>query len=148
VSVGTIDGCSRFNIIADSVTMTGTVRTLEKDGHATVKARMDAILKGITSPYDASYTLDYVSATPITFNDPALVTRSLPALKAVAGDNVVARQSREEDHGDVAHRVLRPRTRMPSASACGHWPGWSWTTCTGNKRLSPNGDLTGPSSYG
>jgi len=89
VSVGTIEGGSRFNIIADSVTMTGTVRTLNKDGPATVHAKMDQILKGITSSYGATYELEYVETTPSTYNDPALVAQSLPAMRAALGDDLV-----------------------------------------------------------
>jgi amidohydrolase len=90
VTVATLNGGSRFNIVADSVTMTGTVRTLTKDGPARVKAAMDAMLKGATSSRGASYTLDYVETTPVVFNDPTLVAASLPALRAVAGDGLVA----------------------------------------------------------
>ena len=90
VSVGTINGGSRFNIIADSVTLTGTVRSLHKDGPATVKARMDAILKGVTQSRDATYEFDYQFFVPVTYNDPALVTASLPALRGVAGDSLVS----------------------------------------------------------
>ncbi len=90
LTVGTINGGSRFNIVADSVTLTGTVRSLSKDGPARVKASMDAMLKGITSSRGASYTFEYVEATPVTYNDPALVASVLPGLRAVAGDNLVA----------------------------------------------------------
>ncbi len=90
VTVGTIAGGSRFNIVADSVTMTGTVRTLTKDGPSRVKAAMEAIVKGITASRGAGYALDYVETTPVTFNDPALVASSVPALRAVAGDGLVA----------------------------------------------------------
>ena len=89
VSVGTINGGSRFNIIADRVTLVGTVRSLQKDGPATVKAKMDAILKGVTSSFGASYTLDYLETAPVTYNDPKLVAASLPALRSVAPDNVI-----------------------------------------------------------
>jgi amidohydrolase len=89
VSVGMINGGTRFNIIADSVTMTGTVRTLNPEGPKTVKARMDAILKGITSSYDASYSLEYIETTPVTYNDPRLTAASLPALRAVVGENLI-----------------------------------------------------------
>ena len=85
VSVGMINGGSRYNIIADSVTLTGTVRSLKKDGPETVKSMMDAILKGVTSSRGASYTFDYTQNAPVTFNDPALVSASLPALTAVVG---------------------------------------------------------------
>jgi len=90
VTVATINGGSRFNIVADSVTLTGTVRTLTKDGPSRVKAAMDAILKGVTSSRGASYVLDYVETTPVVFNDPALVSASLAALRGVVGENLVA----------------------------------------------------------
>jgi amidohydrolase len=89
VTVGTIAGGSRYNIVADSVTMTGTVRSLSKDGPAEVKARMEAILKGVTESRGASYTFDYQMNAPVTFNDPALVAASLPALRSVVGDQLV-----------------------------------------------------------
>jgi amidohydrolase len=89
VSVGMINGGTRFNIIADRVTMTGTVRTLNPEGPKTVKARMDAILKGITSSYDASYSLEYIETTPVTYNDPKLTAASLPALRAVVGEKLI-----------------------------------------------------------
>jgi amidohydrolase len=85
VTVGVIKGGNRFNIIADSVEMEGTVRSLSKDGPATVKTKMEAILKGMTSSYGAAYTLDYRFVDPVTWNDPALVAASLAALEAVVG---------------------------------------------------------------
>jgi amidohydrolase len=85
VSVGTINGGNRFNIIADSVTLTGTVRSLQPDGPATVKAKMTQILQGITAASGAKYELEYVETAPVTYNDPALVAASVPALEAVVG---------------------------------------------------------------
>jgi amidohydrolase len=85
ISIGSIAGGNRFNIIADSVRMEGTARTLTKDGPAFVRERMDAILKGLTSSYGATYTLDYKEGAPVTYNDPDLTTASRPALEAVAG---------------------------------------------------------------
>ena len=89
VTVGTINGGSRYNIVADSVTLTGTVRSLSKDGPAQVKARMEAILKGVTQSRDASYTFDYQMNAPVVFNDPELVAASLPALRSVVGDKLM-----------------------------------------------------------
>ena len=91
VSVGMINGGSRYNIIADSVTLTGTVRSLKKDGPETVKSMMDAILKGVTASRGATYTLEYSQNAPVTYNDPSLVNASLPALSSVVGaDSLVA----------------------------------------------------------
>jgi amidohydrolase len=85
LSVGTITGGQRFNVIADSVTMTGTTRSLNEGGIATVKARMTQILQGITSASGASYDLNFIEASPVVFNNPALVAASLPALEAAIG---------------------------------------------------------------
>jgi amidohydrolase len=90
VTVGTINGGSRYNIVADSVTLTGTVRTLDPAGPANVRARMEAILKGVTSSRDASYTFEYTNNAPPVVNNPALVAASLPALRAVSGVTVTS----------------------------------------------------------
>jgi len=89
VSVGEIKGGNRYNIIADKVELIGTVRTLSKDGPATVKAKMDAIARGITGAYGATYTLDYVEGTTVTFNEPALARQTRAVLSMVAGESKV-----------------------------------------------------------
>ena len=90
VTVGTINGGSRYNIVADSVTLAGTVRTLDAAGPANVKARMEAILKGVTQSRDASYTFDYVNNAPIVSNDPKLVAASMAALRTVPGLTILS----------------------------------------------------------
>lgn len=87
LSVGTIAGGIRFNVIADSVTMTGTTRSLNENGIATIKSRMTQMLDGITKASGATYELDFSVATPLVFNNPALVAASLPALEAAIGKN-------------------------------------------------------------
>jgi amidohydrolase len=89
VTVGIVEGGNRFNIVADQVSLTGTVRSLDTEGPSVVKGKMDAIVKGITSSYGASYTLKYEEGAPVTYNDPALAKASLPALQAVAGPEAV-----------------------------------------------------------
>jgi len=89
VTVGIVQGGNRFNIVADEVSLTGTVRSLDTEGPSVVKGKMDAIVKGITSSFGAAYTLKYEEGAPVTFNDPALARASLPALEAVAGPGKV-----------------------------------------------------------
>ena len=86
VSVGTINGGNRFNIIADSVTLTGTVRTLSKDGPARVRAWLERAVKGVTDASGATYTFDWPSSgNPVTFNEETLAAASLPVLADVVG---------------------------------------------------------------
>lgn len=85
VSVSTINGGNRYNIVADSVTLTGTVRTLAKDGPERVKELMERAIKGVTEASGATYTFDFPAGNPVTFNDEALTTASLPVLTDVVG---------------------------------------------------------------
>lgn len=85
VSVSTINGGNRYNIVADSVTLTGTVRTLAKDGPDRVKALMERAIKGVTEASGATYTFDFPAGNPVTFNEEALATASLPVLADAIG---------------------------------------------------------------
>lgn len=85
LSVGTIDGGNRFNIIADKVTLTGTVRTLSKEGPQRVRGLMDKMIKGIAEASGATYSFDFAQGNPVTYNEPALAQASLPALASVVG---------------------------------------------------------------
>jgi len=92
LTIGSINGGNRYNVVADSVEMQGTVRTFSADGADVVKTKMEAILKGVTSSYGATYELNYFTNAPVTFNDPALAAASTSALKAVFGDKVFTPQ--------------------------------------------------------
>jgi len=51
---------------------------------------METILKGVTSSFGATFTLDYVKTTPVTYNEPKLAASSAAALASVLGkDNVI-----------------------------------------------------------
>jgi amidohydrolase len=89
VTVGSIAGGNRYNVIADSVRLEGTVRSFTKDGQATVKAKMESILKGVTSGYGASYTLDFKDNAPVTYNDPSLAASATAALVGAFGKDKV-----------------------------------------------------------
>ena len=103
VTVGIIQGGNRFNIVADEVSMTGTVRSLDTEGPSIVKGKMEAIVKGITSSFGAAYTLKYEEGAPVTFNDPALAKASIPALEAVAGAGKVVAPPAQMGAEDFAY---------------------------------------------
>lgn len=92
LTIGRISGGNRYNVVADSVEMEGTVRTFSPDGPEVVKTKMEAILKGVTSAYGATYELNYFTNAPVTFNEPALAAASISALKTVFGDKVLTPQ--------------------------------------------------------
>ena len=86
ISIGSIHGGNRFNIIADEVQLEGTVRTLNEEVRRNVQALMRQTLSGITSAYGATYELEYVEGAAVTYNDPKLVEETLPTLRRVVGD--------------------------------------------------------------
>jgi amidohydrolase len=93
LSIGTIRGGQRHNIVADSVEMTGTVRTYDAAVQDRVVALIEQITKGIAASHGATAELRYRKGYPATVNDPALVQRMLPVLQTVAGaGNVLAVQ--------------------------------------------------------
>ncbi|HKS39413.1 MAG TPA: amidohydrolase [Blastocatellia bacterium] len=86
ITVGSIHGGNRFNIIADEVKLEGTVRTLNETVRKTVKAMMMETLAGVTSAYGAKFEMDYNDGNAVTYNDPKLVEETLPTMKRIVGE--------------------------------------------------------------
>jgi amidohydrolase len=89
ISVGSIHGGNRFNIIADEVKLEGTMRTLNEDVRSRAKELMKETLSGITSAYGATFELQFEENAAVTFNEPKLVEETLPVLRHVLGETNV-----------------------------------------------------------
>lgn len=72
VTVGKIEGGQQYNIIADKVTIVGTVRTFNIKTRELIKKEMIKRLQGICKGYSMTYMLDYQ-----TFNSPLINTDSV-----------------------------------------------------------------------
>jgi len=92
ITIGTIQGGDRFNVIAGEVRMTGTMRTLSDDVRARAKALMRETLQNVTAAYGATFELAYEGeGNPVTYNEPALVEQMLPTIRRVVGEgNTIA----------------------------------------------------------
>jgi len=90
VTVGTIHGGERFNIIPGEVRLEGTVRTYSKAAQDTVERRMHEILAGVAAAHGGAYALDYARNNPATVNDPALTAWARQRLEAGLGADKVA----------------------------------------------------------
>jgi len=89
ISVGSIHGGNRFNIIADEVKLEGTIRTLDKDVRRRVHELLRETIAGITSAYGATFELQIEPGAALTYNDPALVEETLPTMRHVLGQENV-----------------------------------------------------------
>ena len=68
VSVCSIEAKNPYNIIADSVSMTGTVRTFTEEVRSFVEKEIDRVTKGTCLVSDADYTYTYTRGYPPTVN--------------------------------------------------------------------------------
>src|SRR5262245_3721592 len=89
ITLGSIHGGNRFNIIADEVKLEGTMRTLNEEVRTKAIEMMKQTLAGITSAYGASYEIEFGANTLVTSNDPALVEATLPVMRKIAGEKNV-----------------------------------------------------------
>jgi amidohydrolase len=86
LSIGSIHGGNRSNIITSEVKMEGTIRTFSENTRESVRGMMRRTLAGCTAAGDASFTLDFDGANyPVTVNHPGLTAESLPQMRRVLG---------------------------------------------------------------
>jgi amidohydrolase len=86
VTIGTIHGGQRLNIIPADVTLTGTIRTFRPEMSTLAEARLRAILKGVTEAAGATgEVVRYERGAPATINNVQLTRETLPALERVVG---------------------------------------------------------------
>jgi amidohydrolase len=94
VTVGSIQGGVRGNIIPDSLVMTGTIRTFDQRMRQQIHERVRRTAVSIAEGSGAMATVAIDLGNGVTSNDPALVTQMRPTLLRVAGPRLVeARQT-------------------------------------------------------
>jgi amidohydrolase len=86
LTIGRIQGGTRFNVIADKVVMEGTLRTFSPTVRFDIKTRMTRTVAGVAAAHGTTATLTYRDqANDATINDTALARVSRPALERVFG---------------------------------------------------------------
>lgn len=110
VTVGSIHGGNRSNIIPEQVEMLGTVRALSVADEKLLIQRIKQIVTktaeaaGAVAEVEIPYSAHY----PVTFNDSTLTLKMLPSLKKAAGENNViltAAKTGAEDFSFYQQRV-------------------------------------------
>ncbi|MBL8557171.1 MAG: amidohydrolase [Hyphomonadaceae bacterium] len=85
LTVATIHGGVRHNIIPEDLTMTGTLRTFDAAQRERIKARMETTVNNLAASYGAKAELTFRVAGALTYNDPALSRAAQPWLEEAAG---------------------------------------------------------------
>lgn len=123
LTIGSIHGGNRHNIITGDVRLEGTLRTFSEDIRESSRTMMKQTLAGCTASEGATYSIEFVSPNYlVTFNDPALTAESIPEMQRVLGNaNIVASKpiAGSEDFS-FYQKVI---------------PGFFWFLGAGNKQL-------------
>jgi amidohydrolase len=90
LTIGRIQGGTRFNIIAERVVMDGTLRTFDPAVRTDIKARMLRTVEGVSKAHGLTASLRFIGqGNAPTVNDLALTRRSLPGLAPIFGKDGV-----------------------------------------------------------
>jgi amidohydrolase len=137
VTVATINGGVRSNIIPDSVVMTGTIRTFDETQRQQIPALVKRTAESIAAASGATAAVEATIAGTITYNDPALVDRMRPTVERVVGSGIAGAKvlggpptTTSEDFSLYQARVpgvfmflgITPEGTDPSRAAPNHSP--------------------------
>jgi len=90
ITIGSIHGGIRGNIIPDKVEMMGTIRTFDAGEREVLHAKLRKTVRGIADAAGATVDVSIGNAAPVTGNDPTLLKLMMPTLEWAAGaDKVV-----------------------------------------------------------
>lgn len=103
VSIGSIRGGIRGNIIPDVVEMTGTIRTLDEEMRTLFHERIRRTVEHVAASAGATASVEIKSYAPVTWNDPELVERMLPTLVRAAGEQRIHQGRAIMGAEDFAH---------------------------------------------
>jgi len=116
VTIGTIKGGFRSNVIAPEVEMTGTVRTFDQGLRESMPLTIERIVRGIVDAHGARHVLDYTMNYPSVINDDDATQLLKAAAAEIVGQDhvkVIPPSMGGEDFAYYAERV----------PACFYWLG-------------------------
>jgi len=84
VTIGSLHGGVRRNIIPDSVTMQGTIRMFDTAMQDEIHMRIKRTITDVVEAWGATADVTITKQTPVVENDPALTARMAPTLERYA----------------------------------------------------------------
>jgi len=89
ISIGSIHGGVRHNIIPEEIEMVGTVRTHNPEVREMIRERIKRTAENIAESAGATAEVSWGYGVPVSYNTPELVDRMLPSLQRIAGAAMV-----------------------------------------------------------
>lgn len=84
ITIGSVHGGVRRNIIPDSVVLSGTIRIFDRTIQQDVHERIKRTVTKVAEAYGATADVRIETSTPVLVNDPALTTKMVPTLTRYA----------------------------------------------------------------
>lgn len=103
ITVGKIEGGVRSNIIPETCTMMGTIRTLDKGMQKDIYEKIRRTATNIAEASGATADVTIETKTLVTYNDPELTKKTLPALQQAAGIENVKEKEWETGAEDFSY---------------------------------------------
>ena len=134
ITIGSIHGGNRGNIIPDSVVLQGTVRTFDEAMRKDIQERIRRTAEQIARSAGATASVEFSSPNyPVTVNDPALTEKMLPTLRRVVGGGQLqlsGLQTPSEDFSYYQQKIpglffylgIVPKGQDPAAAPRNHSP--------------------------
>lgn len=94
LTIGTVQGGSRYNIIPESFAMEGTCRTLNPEIQNELPQRMENIAAGITHGMGGNYSFSYTKGFSPIMNDPEQTTQMVETAAVLLGSEKVVLQDK------------------------------------------------------
>lgn len=89
LTIGKINGGTRYNIVADTVVLEGTCRTYDKEAQDTVETNLGNFLKGLDAMYGTTSELDYERGYAAVVNEPDQAELIASTVRECFGDAAV-----------------------------------------------------------
>lgn len=102
VTVGSFHAGIRNNIVPESATLSGTIRTFDPEVRLAIHRKIERIATHVGKAHGAQVTVEIDPGVPVTYNHPRLTARMLPTLKKVYGEDNVYLSGRVTGAEDFA----------------------------------------------
>lgn len=89
ITLGTISGGSRYNVVSDKVVLEGTVRIFDDSVAEIIPEKIQKITRGVAEAMGCQAQVDYVEGYSMTVNDPELAQDAIDNFRDILGEEKV-----------------------------------------------------------
>lgn len=113
ISIGSICGGNNFNVVAETVTIRGTVRTFSEETRSYIENRIKSITEHTTAMYGGTFKINYLKGYPTVKNDlDAIEKVERVAIELLGRENCCERKEPDMGGDDFAYYLQQIKGAM------------------------------------